>query len=175
MRPLSLVAGAVLLSASLAARASSIDYTFTGSADGQPITVTFNTPSDEPFTPTVTSSGVSFMSDADSIAIDGTPVGSASTELATFTSDPGVSWIGVPGLMFAFDGDLFSCASDTCALNTGSFAMDIAATNAELDASGLSFDSGNLAVSETPEPSSIALLATGILVGAGTLRRRFVA
>lgn len=171
--PLFAAAALVLSAASLSAQASSLTYTLTGTANGQPVTLDFGTSSAGPYTPTTTSTGVSFSSEAENMTLDGSSDGSGSDEFFTLTSAPGVSWLEISGVNLAFDGDLFSCTT-TCSLNTGTFALNLADTNAGLSGSGITFESGSLAVSSTPEPCSIALFATGLLACAGFIRRRVI-
>lgn len=175
MRPHLLVAAAVVLSAaSFSARASSLSYVFTGTANGQSITLDFTAPSG-PYTPSISGSQVSFTSEADNIDIEGTYVANTPDTYSGYVSGPDISVISADGVQYFFNGDLFSCAAAGCSLNTGTFSMNVADMNAEFHGTGIDFTSGSLAVAPTPEPSSIALLATGLLGGAGFIRRRVMA
>lgn len=75
--------------------------------------------------------------------------------------------VTITGLATFTDG----IAADT---TPGTFSLAASSQNGSAGSSNFTFTS-NASVAATPEPSSLALLGTGVLGVAGVLRRRFVA
>ena len=166
MRKSFLILAPALLLASVAARASTIDdFTLQSGTT----TITFSIPL--PASPDNSAEG-SFSDFDVPVAVNGTAATSFSSE-ETFLNSTFVPPVDL-NVAYTLNGNYEKITEDGQQLYTGS------ESSPTLDLGTFTFTSGDtLTITQvatpavTPEPSSIALLGTGLLGAAGVLRKRF--